>query len=136
MKNTYGKYLNQNKKSYNNYIIFSPPKNGSLGKSNINNKKQNNSSNMPKKTKNNIIKDNIAINNTIQTFTASRKTISAKTDGSDFGIALQSAFSYSEARGVNAITSNALEMLDDELEDMYVMSNSHKIQIFQIQIQR
>ena len=63
MKNTYGKYLNQNKKSYNNYIIFSPPKNGSLGKSNINNKKQNNSSNMPKKTKNNIIKDNIAINN-------------------------------------------------------------------------
>ena len=63
MKNTYGKYLNQNKKSYNNYIIFSPPKNGSLGKFNINNKKQNNSSNMPKKTKNNIIKDNIAINN-------------------------------------------------------------------------
>ena len=63
MKNAYGNYLNQNKKSYNNYIIFSPPKNGSFGKSNINNKKQNNSSNMPKKTKNNIIKDNITINN-------------------------------------------------------------------------
>ena len=79
--------------------------------------------------------NNIAINSTVQTFTASRKTTSAKTDGSDFGIALQSSFSYSEARGVNAIASNALEMLDDELEDMYVVSNSHKIQLFHIQIQ-
>ena len=73
--------------------------------------------------------NNIAINNTIQSFTASRKTISAKTDGSDFGIALQGAFSYSEVRGVNAIASNALEMLDDELEDMYIVSNAHKLQL-------
>lgn len=72
--------------------------------------------------------NNIAINNTIQTFTASRRT-TARTDGSDFGIALQGAFSYSEARGVNAIASNALEMLDVELEDMYVVSNAHKLQI-------
>ena len=72
--------------------------------------------------------NNIAINNTIQTVTASRKTTTKATGSSDFGIALQSAFSYSEARGVNAISSNALEMLDVELEDMYVVSNAHKLQ--------
>lgn len=73
--------------------------------------------------------NNIAINNTIQTFTESRKTTTKATGSSDFGIALQSAFSYSEARGVNAISSNALEMLDDELEDMYVVSEAHKLQM-------
>ena len=72
--------------------------------------------------------NNIAINSTVQTFTASRKTTTKATGSSDFGIALQSSFSYSEARGVNAIASNALEMLDDELEDMYVVSNAHKLQ--------
>jgi hypothetical protein len=70
----------------------------------------------------------IAINNTIQTVMANRRT-TAKTVGSDFGIALQGAFSYSEVRGVNAIASNALEMLDDELEDMYVVSEAHKLQM-------
>ena len=69
-----------------------------------------------------------AINNTIQTFTTNHRT-TAKNDGSNFDIALQGAFSYSEVRGVNAISSNALEMLDNELEDMYVVSNAHKLQM-------
>lgn len=70
----------------------------------------------------------ITATNTIQTVTTNHRT-TAKTDGSDFDIALQGAFSYSEARGVNAIASNALEMLDNELEDMYVVSEAHKLQM-------
>lgn len=76
----------------------------------------------------------IAINTTIQNVTTNHRT-TAKTVGSDFGIALQDAFSYSEVRGVNAISSNALELLDDELEDMYVVSNAHNIELYQVEIQ-
>ena len=72
--------------------------------------------------------NNIAINNTIQTFTASRKTISAKAESSDFGIALQSAFSYSEPKGVNAVKETTFLSFDDLLEDMYVISDAHKLE--------
>ncbi len=65
MKNAYGKYLNQNKKSYNNYIIFSPTKDDCFGFSNINNKKQNNSMNIDNGLTNNNIKDNKQINNNL-----------------------------------------------------------------------
>jgi hypothetical protein len=65
MKNAYGKYLNQNKKSYNNYIIFSPTKDDCFGFSNINNKKQNNSMNIDNGLTNNNIKYNKQINNNL-----------------------------------------------------------------------
>ncbi len=70
----------------------------------------------------------VMINGTAQSIALSRRT-EQPGSSADFGIALQSAFSYSEVRGVNAISSNALEMLDDELEDMYVVSNAHKLQL-------
>ena len=63
MKNAYGKYLDQNKKSYTNCIIFSPSKDDCFGISNINNKKQNHSISIDNNPKNNNIKSNIQINN-------------------------------------------------------------------------
>ena len=63
MKNAYGKYLDQNKKSYTNCIIFSPSKDDCFGISNINNKKQNHSISIDNNPKNNHLQSNIQINN-------------------------------------------------------------------------
>ena len=63
MKKAYGKYLDQNKKSYTNCIIFSPSKDDCFGISNINNKRQNHSISINNNPKNNNIENNIQINN-------------------------------------------------------------------------
>lgn len=62
-----------------------------------------------------------------------RSMTSSKTKASsseNFGIALQSAFEYSEARGVDAVMATAEYDLsiDPELEAMYVVSSAHKLQ--------
>lgn len=50
--------------------------------------------------------------------------------GGNFGMALQSAFKFSEVRGVNGVMSSAEYDLsiDPELEAMYVVSSAHKLQ--------